>query len=99
MIRALPLLLLLAACDATGGVVGQSLPREPGPDAEACRAEAERDPEVRRIASAWTSENLAQNDRVRRELREALPRVYNACMERRGIRPAGGVEPVRPRWW
>ncbi len=97
MIRALPLLFLLAACG--GGVIGESMPREPGPDAEACRAEAERDPEVRRIASTWTAGNLAQNDRVRRELREALPRVYAACMERRGVRAPGGVEPIRPRWW
>jgi hypothetical protein len=97
MIRVLPLLVLLAACG--GGVIGESLPQEPGPDAAACREETLRDPDLRGIASSFTSENLAQNDRVRRELREAIPRVYNACMIRRGARPQGGVEPVRPAWW
>lgn len=97
MIRALPLLILLAGCG--GGVLNESLPQEPGPDAAACREEVLRDPELRRIAASMTSENLAQNDRVRRELREAIPRAYNACMTRRGVQPQGGVEPVRPRWW
>jgi hypothetical protein len=97
MIRVVPLLLLLAACG--GGVLNESLPQEPGPDAAACREEVLRDPDLRRIASAMTSENLAQNDRVRRELREGIARSYNACMIRRGARPQGGVEPVRPGWW
>ena len=93
----LPVLLLLAGCD--GGLIHEALPREPGPDAAACREEASRDPEARRVAASWTSGNLAQQDRVRRELRETLRRSYNACMIRRGARSTGGVEPVRPSWW
>lgn len=97
MRRVLPVLLLLAGCG--GGVINEALPQEPGPDAAACREEATRDPEARRIASSWTQGNLAQQDRVRRELRETLLRSYNACMIRRGARSTGGVERVRPAWW
>ena len=100
-IRALALCALLGitACEGGGGVVGRNLPNEPGPDAEACRQETLRDPEIRRIASTNVAGNLAQEDRVRRELAEALPRVYNACMRRRGIAPRGGVERVRSGGW
>lgn len=97
MMRILPVLLVLAGCGA--GVSDESLPREPGPDAAACREEATRDPEARRVASSTTPGNLAQEDRVRRELREVLLRSYNACMVRRGARSRGGVEAVRPAWW
>ncbi|MBP0466789.1 phosphoribosylamine--glycine ligase [Roseomonas sp. PWR1] len=90
---ALAALLGLAACG--GGVVGRNLPNEPGPDAEACRREALNDPEARRIASSSVAGNLSQEDRVRRELAEALPRIYYACMRRRGAPAAGGVERVR----
>lgn len=95
MTRALPLLILLAGCG--GGLLNEAMPRESGPDAEACRAEVLRDPELRRIAAAMTPGNVAQNERVDRELRETIPRVYNACMIRRGARVQGGVEPLR-RW-
>lgn len=98
MIRSLALLaaLALAACEQGG--VWDSLPRDDSPDGRACREEAARDPEVRRIASAQTGGvNPAQDARVRQELREALPRAWNACMLRRGAAPGGGVEPVRRR--
>jgi len=96
MKRLLPLL-LLAGC--AGGVINEALPREPGPDAAACREEAIHDPEARRVAASAAAGNPAQEDRVRRQWREVLRRRYDACMIRRGARSAGGVEPVRPSWW
>lgn len=97
MMRALPLLILLAGCG--GGVINESLPRDSGPDAEACRADVMNDRELRNIASALTPNNPFQNDRVRRELHEAIQRAYNTCMVRRGARAMGGVEPVRRSGW
>jgi hypothetical protein len=98
MIRSFALLaaLALAACEQGG--VWASVPADDSPDARECRREAERDPEVRRIARAQTAGgNLTQDSMVREQLMEALPRAWNACMLRRGAIPAGGVEPVRRR--
>ncbi len=87
-------LLGLGACE-TGGVWA-NVPTDDTPDGRACRREAERDPEVRRIASQATSSgNVAWDERVRQELLVALPRAWRDCMTRRGAIPAGGVEPVR----
>ena len=95
MRRALPLLVLLAlgACQQAG--VWANVPRDDSPDGQACRREADQDPEVRRIASTATSGNPAQDERVREELLVALPRAWRACMTRRGALPPGGVEQVR----
>lgn len=87
-------MLSLGACQ-TGGVWAD-VPTDNTPDGEACRREAERDPEVRRVASSATSSgNEAHNERVRQELLVALPRAWRACMVRRGVIPQGGVEPLR----
>lgn len=98
MTRALPfaLVLLLAACSGGGGVLAV-LPDDPSPDGQACRREAERDPQVQAIANSRVVGNIAQEQRVRIELLDALPRAYDACMLRRGATPAGGVERLRPR--
>ena len=94
-VRALALAALLGLAACGGGVVGRNLPNDPGPDAEACRRETINDPEIRRIASSSVAGNASQEDIVRRVHAEALPRVYNACMRRRGASPGGGVERVR----
>ena len=87
-------LLALAACE-TGGVWA-NVPVDNSPDGQACRREAEQDPEVRRIASQFTANgNEAWNERVRQEMLVALPRAWRDCMTRRGAMPGGGVEPVR----
>lgn len=93
--RALSLvaLLVLGACQQGG--VWANVPRDDSPDGQACRREAEQDPEVRRIARTATSGNLAQDERVREELLAALPRAWRACMTRRGALPPGGVEQLR----
>lgn len=95
ILRALALAGLLALAACGGGVVGRNLPNEPGPDAEACRRETLNDPEIRRIGASNVAGNPTQEDIVRRELAEALPRIYNACMRRRGAATRGGVERVR----
>lgn len=86
-------LMLLAACQQGG--VWANVPRDDSPDGQACRREAEQDPEVRRIASSAASGNPAQDERVREQLLAALPRAWRSCMTRRGALPPGGVEQVR----
>lgn len=86
-------IMLLAACEQGG--VWANVPVDNSPDGQACRREAEQDPEVRRIASTGTSGNLAHDERVREQLLAALPRAWRTCMVRRGALPSGGVEQVR----
>lgn len=95
MTRALPLLalLVLGACEQGG--IWANVPRDDSPDGQACRREAEQDPEVRRIASTAASGNPAHDERVRQELLAAVPRAWRTCMTRRGALPPGGVEQVR----
>ena len=82
----------LAGCE-TGGVWA-NVPADNSPDGQACRVEAENDPEAKRIAATATSGNLGHDEEVRQELLRVLPRLWRNCMQRRGaIR--GGVEPVR----
>jgi len=82
----------LAACE-TGGVWA-NVPADNTPDGQACRVEAENDPEAKRIAATATSGNVGHDEEVRQELLRLMPRLWRACMQRRGaIR--GGVEPVR----
>jgi hypothetical protein len=95
MRRALALVGLLALAACQQGGVWANVPRDDSPDGQACRREAADDPEVRRIASAASSGNPAQDERVREQLLAALPRAWRACMTRRGALPPGGVEQVR----
>lgn len=92
-VLALTGLVLLAACQQGG--VWANVPRDDSPDGQACRREAEQDPEVRRIASSAAYGNPAHDERVRQEMLAALPRAWRACMTRRGALPPGGVEQVR----
>lgn len=96
MTRGLSAAALVAAAIGLGGCQGgvwANVPVDATPDGQACRVEAENDPEARRIASTASSGNLAQDERVRQELLVLLPRLWRACMMRRGaIR--GGVEPI-----
>jgi hypothetical protein len=86
-------LLLLGACQQGG--VWANVPVDNSPEGQACRREAEQDPEVRRIASSAASGNPAHDERVREQLLVALPRAWRACMTRRGALPPGGVEQLR----
>jgi len=82
----------LGACQQGG--VWANVPVNDTPDGQACRVEAENDPEAKRLASTVSSGNEAQDQEVRQKLLVLLPRLWRACMNRRGaIR--GGVEPVR----
>lgn len=85
-------MLSLGACE-TGGVWA-NVPADNSPDGQACRVEAENDPEAKRIAATASTGNVNQDEMVRQELLVLLPRLWRQCMQRRGaIR--GGVEPVR----
>ncbi|MBR0674329.1 hypothetical protein [Neoroseomonas soli] len=97
MIRPVALfaLLTLGACQQSSLV--DLMPQDPSPDGQACREEALNDPDVRRIRRSNVSDNTSQQFIVQRELEEALPRAYRACMLRRGATPAGGVERLRRR--
>ncbi|MEO3471311.1 hypothetical protein AAFN86_05525 [Roseomonas sp. CAU 1739] len=82
----------LGACQQGG--VWANVPVDNSPDGQACRVEAENDPEAKRIAASATSGNVGYDEQVRQELLVLLPRLWRACMQRRGaIR--GGVEAVR----
>jgi hypothetical protein len=84
--------LSIGACSQGG--VWANVPADNSPDGQACRVEAENDPEAKRIAATATSGNVGYDEQVRQELLVLLPRLWRACMNRRGaIR--GGVEPVR----
>ena len=89
---------LVAAMIGLGGCqqggVWANVPVDASPDGQACRVEAENNPEARRIAAGATTGNVAHDEQVRQELLALLPRLWRDCMQRRGaIR--GGVEPVR----
>ncbi|CAH0271954.1 phosphoribosylamine--glycine ligase [Roseomonas sp. CECT 9278] len=95
MRRVLPVLVLLALGACQQGGIWANVPVDNSPDGQACRREAEQDPEVRRIASTAASGNPAHDEVVRQELLAAMPRAWRSCMTRRGALPPGGVEQVR----
>ncbi len=73
--------LLLAAC------AGRNDP----PAVQACRAQANDDPEVRRlIAASAGSGSFALNHQY--ELRDARQQATLRCLRARGLAPPGGVE-------
>ncbi|MBW6400600.1 hypothetical protein KPL78_22265 [Roseomonas sp. HJA6] len=90
--------LLVAAAIGLGGCqnggVWANVPIDDSPDAQACRVEAENDPEAKRLADSVSSANWGQDQIIRQQLLALLPRLWTTCMQRRGaIR--GGVERVR----
>lgn len=96
MTRTLALFALIGLAACQQGGVWSHMPRDDSPDGQACRREVEQDPELRRMAASFTwGANRAQDDRVTREMRDALPQAWRACMTRRGATLPGGVEPVR----
>jgi hypothetical protein len=92
MIRALPLLLALAACAGPPDAL-----RAPAvmPDPE-CRAFAMRDSEVRATFREINPENPEFMRRLASERAEAQQRAYNSCARERGLPVPGGVERIRP---
>jgi hypothetical protein len=92
-LRALLPLLALAGC-ARGGVWA-NVPDDPGPQAAACRREAEDSPQYR-LYGSMAGGNTANAERVRQDLLVALPRIYHACMIRTGGYPPGTpMPPIR----
>jgi len=92
----LPTLLLasmaLGACQ--NGGVWANVPVDSSPDAQACRVEAENNPEAKRLADSVSSANWGHDQVIRQDLLKLLPQLWTACMQRRGaIR--GGVERIR----
>ena len=90
--RALVLLLLLGACGARG------TPEAPAADpalAAACRAEAERDPEVTDLImkGAGSPTFLAESQD---DLKVARQRATIGCLRARGAIRPGGVERQKP---
>ncbi len=82
----------LGACQDGG--VWANVPIDDSPDAQACRVEAENNPEAKRLADSVSSANLGHDQIIRQQLLALLPRLWTECMQRRGaIR--GGVERVR----
>jgi hypothetical protein len=79
-------LLGLAGC-ATGGVWA-NVPDQSGPDASACRREAENNPRYK-LYGEMGGGNAANMEEMRQELLVLLPQLYHACMIRRGAIPPG----------
>lgn len=91
--RRLSLLLLLAACGATGGLPAPPGVAEGDPRLAACRTGADADPEVRALAAA--SPPSASADAFRLELEAARRAAFLRCLEREGlVRRAGVAAPV-----
>lgn len=78
--------LALAGC-AQGGVWA-NVPDESGPDAAACRREAEHSPQYR-LYGETAGGNAANNEEMRQQLLVLLPQIYHQCMIRRGAVPPG----------
>ena len=86
LLALLPLALALAGC-AQGGVWA-NVPDESGPDAAACRREAEHSPQYR-LYGEMAGGNAANNEEMRQQLLVLLPQIYHQCMIRRGAVPPG----------
>jgi hypothetical protein len=72
-------------------------PEENTPDHQACRAEAANAPTVRALVAQLNPNNTWNVNRIEEQRRVEGQRVYTACLSRRGLGPAGGVEPERLR--
>jgi hypothetical protein len=93
-----PALLLLAGCGLFRSAPAPSLPPEQDtPDHQACRAEADRTPEVRALLAQINPNNTWNLLRLEEQRRAAFQRAYRACLSRRGLSLPGGVEPERFR--
>lgn len=94
MLRTLTLVapLVLAAC-------GASRPAEPQQPADPaiveCRAEAQTNPDIRRIERGRMLGNPTNEARVNEERATLEQRLISDCLRRRGLTRGGGVEPVR----
>lgn len=97
--RALPLaaLLLLGGCSLFRGSNPVTAEDQETPEQRACRAEAERSPQVLALYRERFPDNTWNTQRVDREQRVAFNRAYRDCLRARGLAMPGGVEPVVPR--
>ncbi len=89
----LAVLLPLAACGGTTRPVPMAGPQ--GPEAAACRSEAEASTPARNLGRQQNFDNPNLMDRLAREREQAVLRAYNDCLRRRGLVRGGGVEAVR----
>jgi hypothetical protein len=89
--KAIPVLLLLAACAARA-------PEPPrmaeGPDQAACRAEAAQASTPRDTWRRMNDQNATLMDQLRAEAAQAQEAAFRECLRRRGVRRGGGVERV-----
>ncbi|WP_149536100.1 phosphoribosylamine--glycine ligase [Siccirubricoccus phaeus] len=90
---ALGLPLALAAC---GGRPAAPPEQEP-PDYRACRAEAERSPELGRVYAQSNPARQDNQERLAAEAHTVRARAFRDCLRARGLPSPGGVEAVRPR--
>ncbi|MBB5694341.1 phosphoribosylamine--glycine ligase [Muricoccus pecuniae] len=90
MIRALPALLLLAACAAN-----DPLPRADNPAEAECRREAQNAPGAKDAFQRLQIQNPTARERVLAEAAAAERGAYLRCMRAKGLAAPGGVEPVR----
>ncbi|MCO6416478.1 phosphoribosylamine--glycine ligase [Siccirubricoccus sp. KC 17139] len=90
---ALVLTLALAACRGA-----PTPPPEPEtPEQRACRAEAERSPELGRVYAQANPAMADNRERLEAEARRVRARAFRDCLRARGLPAPGGVEPVTPR--
>jgi hypothetical protein len=87
-----PMLALAFATSGCGGGVWANVPQDPGPVAQGCRREIERDPQVRRLGSEGGG-NPANAESIRQQLLVLLPALYHDCMIRAGAIPPGTPQP------
>lgn len=90
-----PPLLALALLAACGQATTPWPAPAPDPDTEACRREAERDPDVQK-AQELLMFGRGYIRPAEEALRDAREKAVRACLQRRGVQPRGGVETELP---
>jgi hypothetical protein len=94
---ALLMLLLLGGCSIFRSNAPPIPPEQDTAGHRACRAEAQRSPEVQQLAQRENPAYYALDNRINEDRRVAEARGYRACLRREGLAAPGGVEPERFR--